>query len=395
MSHDTVPEDCSIVLEFDKRLRTKTGFSFLRLADGELNFLLRAQTGLEAASRVVSLSCERPVGGPGLASKHYKRLLDAYENCTYLDRCLPIPFVAEHLPSLQWSRRVPMAADVPPPWQGNRLLNTWIVHHAKQYFGSRTTLICGAESALLRELFADPGYCAIASDYFDFDRPPLILQPRNDGASLSQDLDDIKRDIARAIKKDRVETIMLALGGAAKILCYELACEFNVVALDIGAILRGWTYSGSVGYAPNRANHHIRLVQVPFSIYMSALRRAHPGLSIGQQTAKAHAQLCLELQRQDFARSAASDLNRGGEVDTGPEACRRFYEAYRHYCRDIVPMARKDSLARAQLREFRRWRLVKGLGWDGRLFQALVRVRSFVKKVLPLRFSKRANSAVS
>ncbi len=390
MSSCKAQEDTSILVAFEKRLRARTGFSFLRLGDGELSFMLRTQAGLEPAPRQVFLSCERPVGGPGLASAHYERLLAAYENCSYLDRCVPIAYVAEHLPSLRWRRRVPLAEDVPFEWQAGRLLNTWVVQCAKQYFASRKVLICGAEAALLRELFADPGYRSIASEYFDFESLPVILQPRNDGATLSQDMDGIKQDIARAIERYQIETVMLALGGASKILCYELATEFNIVALDIGAILRGWTYSGSVGYAPNRSNHHIRLLRVPFSIYMSALRRAHPCLSVGEQTAKAHAQLCLELQLQDYARSAPSDLQRGGKVDIRPETRRRFQEAYRHYRRDIVPIARKDRLARRQLREFRRWRLVKGLGWDGRLFQAALKLRSFVRRMLaPRRLDER------
>jgi cytidylate kinase len=44
-----------------------------------------------------------------------------------------------------------------------------------------------------------------------------------------------------------VDTVFLSLGGAAKILCFELAKELDVRMFDFGAMLRALTFSGSPG----------------------------------------------------------------------------------------------------------------------------------------------------
>src|SRR6056297_1632721 len=64
-------------------------FSYLRLGDGELNWMLRMQ-GIETPYRLRygysdAASCTKPFSVTGLQPELYRRLRNAVENCSYLD----------------------------------------------------------------------------------------------------------------------------------------------------------------------------------------------------------------------------------------------------------------------------------------------------------------------
>jgi hypothetical protein len=152
-----------------------------------------------------------------------------------------------------------------------------------------------------------------------------------------------------------VDTLFLSLGGAAKIICYELAEELGICAFDFGSLTRGLTYSGSDGHNFFRAVHYPFYFRVPFGTYMSALRRAMPGLTAAQVLAKAHAQLAFEFIRKEVGWSYASERLGDDCLDFGPENTAAFREAYRVYKREYRPLAGNDPEAVRQLDEFDQW----------------------------------------
>lgn len=358
--------------ELTRRLEAKPSFSFLRLGDGELGYLLRVQsTGSDRPIRPPDASqgtFQRASGGPRLTPDYYERLIAAFNHCSYLDLYASLPYNSQHLHTLEWARELGTGNEVPDYAQG--IISDWFILEGKSYLVRHRTLICGAEAALLGELLKESQYLEMASSFFTLGHQPVILQPRRNGSFIAEDLDLIKADIAAAVREHQIDTIFVALGGGAKIICYEVARELNIRALDIGAVLRGLTYSGGVGYASWRANHHIHLVYVPFPVYMRALGRAHPELPAVEVLAKAHAQLCLELQHKEFSQSVVCDLNDGGQPDDSAEARKRFLTAFAYYRSHYRDLGKSGKDAERMVNEFDTWRKKRGIGWDGRLLSA-------------------------
>src|SRR5262249_57541967 len=107
--------------------------------------------------------------------------------------------------------------------------------------------------------------------------------------------------------KNNIDTVFISLGGASKILCYELSEEHQIAAFDFGSLMRGLTYSGSDGHNFVRAAHYPYYVRVPFDTYMGALQRAHPRLPSPNLLAKAHEQMGLVWIRKEEVCSYAGN----------------------------------------------------------------------------------------
>lgn len=374
----TSPEAARIVAHL---LEEHRNFSFLRLGDGELRFLLQMQGGEEEFVRTdLRPSCEIAHGHPALTPKDYERLLRSYERCTLLDVHGELPYNREHLPQLRWERAAQSVATASSGRLG--LLFTWVHHELRAFLARHRTVICGAESALLRELLRDPIFQRSVSPWIPANAALAFVEPRHGGRSVSTDLEAIKTDLANAVREHRADTILVSLGGAAKILCYELAEELGVRAIDFGSALRGLTYSGSDGQSLWRASHHPYLVRVPLDRYVPALQRAHPKLDPVMLTAKVHAQLCLEMQRKDLLQSNTSDINDAAMFDPSPENLRHFSNGMDYYRARVVPQVRQDPEALELIREFRLWRRKRGLGWDGKLFQVGVKMKAALRKAI-------------
>jgi hypothetical protein len=114
-------------------------------------------------------------------------------------------------------------------------------------------------------------------------------------------------------------------------------------------------------------------------MHMQALERAHPDLPPVKLLAKAHAQLCLELQRREEGWSVAADVIDASSFDPSPENLRIFHEALQYYQEKYRPLARGNREARALVREFDKWCLKKGLGWRGRIYRGLVSLRNVLR----------------
>ena len=360
-------------------LREHRPFSFLRLGDGELSFMLNVQRGMTNQVPHFPASCEIAYDGPGIDDRHYDRLRRSYEECTYLDFHDSIPFNACYLAELNLQRSAKLFRNGSP--ETSLLVYDWTYHEFRDFIRGRRCLFAGAEAALLRELHADREYRALAAPFWPVDADPVFHQVRGNGANLSENLDLIKSDLAKLIRDHQIDTLFLCLGGAAKIICHELAQELTIRALDWGSMMRGLAYCGSAGAALWRASHNPFFVRIPFAMHMRALLQAHPDMPPVTVLAKAHAQLCLDLQRKEPMTSFAADPIDPSSFDPSPENLHRFFQGRRYYQEHFVPLARRDPEAMSLVREFHYWCLKKGLGWKGKLFQLVVRGRKSIRSL--------------
>lgn len=360
-------------------LERHASFSFLRLGDGELSLLLQFQKAIDPHSAPrLQPSCEIAHGSPGLSLEYGERLLRSYERCSFLDLYSELPFNRENLARLSWQRAPGTHGTVSSGGVG--LIFEWVYHELRDYLLTHRCLVCGAEASLLRELLTDEAYRVTAERFWPREAAVVFLQPRRDGAHLADDLDAIKDDLRREVRAHGIDTIFLSLGGAAKILCHELAEELGIRAIDFGSALRSLTFSGSDGQSSWRSSHHPFLLRVSLEVYIAALRRARPELDPVTLLAKAHAQLCLDLQRKELLTSKTSDANDAAMFDASPENLAHFAEGLRFYRRELVPLAHGDARAEALAREFRAWRRKKGLGLEGRLFQLGVAAKGTLRR---------------
>jgi hypothetical protein len=367
-------EACHRLTELMKSVRP---FSFLRLGDGELAFMLKMQEGKALIQRELKASVNIAYDGPGIDQRHYERVRKSYEECTYLDLHDKLDFNSANIPRLHWQRRAGLYQNDSP--ETSLLLYDWTYREFHDYIRGRRCLFAGAEAALLRELYANDAYRKLAAAFWPADAQPVFHQVRGDGEDLSNHLDAIKNAVAATIRDQRIDTLFLSLGGAAKPICHELSQELNICAADFGSMMRGLAYCGSSGAGLWRSSHNPFFVRVPFSMHMQALERAQPNISSVKLLAKAHAQLCLELQRREEGWSVAADVIDASSFDPSPENLRIFREALRHYEREYRPLARGNREAQALVNEFDDWCLKKGLGWRGKIFRGLVYMRNALR----------------
>ena len=363
-------------------LEAYSSFSFLRMGDGELRFLLEVQEqkwkdGLYDAER--SASCEIATGTLGLRSVDYERLLASYQGCGGLDLYLGEEYNKKEYARLRWARDASKWTVSDPA--ASKFIYDWTRFHLKLYASHHKCLFCGAEAALFRELLVEPEYRRIAGDYLPAQAQFGFYEPPERGRNASANLDKVKQDLKQLTKSGNYDTVFICYGGPAKILCFELAREMNVRTIDWGSMLRAMTYSGSDGQATWRASHNPFFFRVPLPLYLNAMRRAWPDLTNEELLGKAHAQLCLELQRKAVGLTLPADVHDPDAFDSSPENEKCFLEAYDYYRRSIRPLARTPS-EKALVKEMERWRLKKGLGARGRIFRKLVHFKGSTRKMV-------------
>lgn len=372
----------AVAAQLTKLMESTPGFTYLRLGDGELRLLLAAQNHSWNASELVPdlpASIRVANSNPGLHEADMPRLRRAYESGSWIDRYENVPYNRAHLHELNW-QQVPGAVTNPTP-ETSQIFIDWTWHEMRGYLTRHRCLFCGAEAALLQALLALPEYRALAQRFWPENASIFFLQARRDGKHLSEDLDLIKSDLAAEIDRHQIDTIFLSLGGAAKIIGHELAKEKGIRAFDFGSMMRALCYSGSDGLSGWRSAHYPFLMRVPFDLYMRALQSAHPDLDPVTLISKAHAQLTRELIRQEPLQFAACELDLPSAYDPSRENVKHFLESYAVYRRHYYPWAQKHPETHPLLREFRQWRLGKGLGLDGKLYQL---ARTLYRRIFPI-----------
>lgn len=358
-------------------------FSFLRLGDMELMFLIagQKQTALswqkDAESERELVSSTFAFGHPGLKPEHAKRLQTAYECCSYLDFHDGWKINRRELP--KWKYHRPVGNRRNPGPEVSQLFFDWLRYEFSKYVKGRRCLFVGAEAGILKELYSDPIYLHAARNYWPPNAEPIFLAETR---RVGECLDLIKHDVSKVIEEQKIDTAFVSLGGGSKILCYELSEQHKIATFDFGSLMRGLTYSGSDGHNFFRTTHYPYYFRVPFDTYMRALRRAIPGLPPEKLLAKAHAQLALELIRKEEGWSYASE--RGGDdcLDLGRDNRRHFWEAHSIYRREYKILGHRDAKAAQQIREFETWRRHVGLGLDGKLQHLSFKAKVATRKAL-------------
>jgi hypothetical protein len=366
-------------------------FSLLRLGDMELAFLIAFQQGrtvgwqetTESSQEIVSSTAA--LGHPGLKLEHAGRLQMSYERCSYLDFHDENRTVKRELP--KWRCNRAPGRDRNPGPQASELFLDWLKYGFFKYVQRRRCLFAGAEAGILRELLTDPIYRRISANYWPTDIEPVFLATGRIGVEL----DRIKDDISKIIRREEIDTAFISLGGAAKILCYELAEEHNIATFDFGSLMRGLTYSGSDGHSFVRATHYPFYFRVPFDTYMAALQRAMPSLPAEKILAKAHAQLAFELIRKEEGWTWPSEWAGDDCLDLGSENKRHFWNAYAIYRKKYKGLAKENKKAAEQVTEFDRWRKYVGLGLHGKLCRMSFGAKVAAHKAYEIILGRRQN----
>jgi hypothetical protein len=385
-------ERTTALTELTALLESHEQFSYLRMGDGELRFLLRLQQGpLESIARMPEVrSVEFSRGYPGLDAEHRDRLLRSYEQCDYLDWYWNQEFNRTHNRDLRLRSKSSQVQKDSPEKSG--LLTDWTWFEFPGYIQRHRIVICGAEAPLLRELLKDSDYCQIAARCFDGAAGIRFVQPIGEGRDLSRNLDEIKAQIAAAVRESGADSAFISLGGAAKIVAQELAEELQIRTIDFGSMLRSLSYSGSAGHALWRADHLPFFFHVPFRTYMRAHRNAFPEAAPATILLKAQCQVCLEVQKKRPRFSTPSDAIDSRNYHPTEENLARFKEAYNDYRRHYrwLGLVSRESLT--LIVAFEWWIIKKQLGWKGRLFSLLRQVR---RRVIPDQFWRASKTCLS
>jgi hypothetical protein len=374
------PRRIGALAELTELIESREQFCYLRMGDGEFRFLLSVQQGHASVPRTPEYaSIELSRGDPGLGPEQGGRLLKSYEQCDYLDWYWSNEYVRKHSPELVFRGKPDQIRK--DSIEETKLLTDWTWFEFPRYIQRHRVVICGAEAALLRELLKEPDYRRIAGRFFDQVAGCEFVQPSGDGRNLGENLEQIKTQIATAIRKSGSDTAFISLGGAAKIIGQELAQELRIRAFDFGSMLRSLTYSGSAGQALCRTDHLSYFFRVPFRTYMRAYQRAFPQAAPSNVLLKAQCQICLELQRKRPRFDTSSDAIDLRNYDPAPENLALFYKAYADYRRHY---RWRGLLSRAGVRllfGFEWWVVKKRLGWKGRTFGFLLRLR---RRLIPM-----------
>jgi hypothetical protein len=356
-------------------------FSFLRLGDGEIQCVLHVNAG-KAPPRYAYrdnelVSVERVYSVSGIEPRHFPRLFESLNNSTYLDHCDNLETNKKYLPTLGL-QRAPGGYRNASQETANIIFD-WAYYELKGYLRDHRCLFASAEAALMHELTSDPRYLEIAQEFWPKDANVFFHQVRENGRRFSENLDLIKEDLRNCIVEHQVDTLFLSLATGAKILCYELAKELGIRAIDFGSITRALTYAASPGYQANRSYHNPFMFRVPLDVFMCALEKAHPETDICTLIAKAQAQLTLDLQRLRPLQFNPTDACRGGQLEITGETLQIFKANKRYYNSHYLKLARRSEKGRELASGFRYWCWKIGIGWSGKAFLLLVKIKSLMR----------------
>jgi len=312
------PERLAAAARLNERLCSKDPFSFIRIGDFDLSLLEAEDAAESRESEEWRRSGIRGSGSPGLGLGQSDALGQAVVEADFTDFC-DLLWPNGFGPLDKWRKKARATCH---SRETSYILPTWFEHHFRDFCRRRRVLFCGAEAPILEELCRDPGYAACCRDFFEPGPAMFFLRPRNDGRNLAADLPLIAQDLRHAVETHSIDTAFISLGGAAKILCADLAKQTGIRAVDFGALMRSLCYGGSDGNRPARSTHAIFYFRVPFAMHMRAVISAFPGLEPADLLAKAHAQLLLELQckekgwsysawEHDFSDGNLAEFRRG------------------------------------------------------------------------------------
>src|SRR5262249_48865291 len=255
---------------------------------------------------------------------------------------------------------------------------TWTEKEFKEYCKGRRIGFAGAEARLLELLVQTPEFLRAATDYLPNEAKIFYYQVRDDGRNLDANLDLIKEDLREFVKRHRVDTLFLSLGGGAKILGYELSRELGICCFDFGAMMRALTYSGCDGNRTARSPHSPFLFRIPFGVYMDALEKAMANLAPAELLAKAHGQLLLEVLKKEIGWTSVS-----WEFDFSGENLAAFRKAFQEYRRRYRKLFGTSTATKMERAGFLHFCGTHGLTLEGRLFLMRFNAKGFIRRCVP------------
>ena len=364
-------------------MESAPAFSLLRLGDGELSCMLAVKNG-KAPPRYrydekAAASIETTYSVSGIEPRHFPRLFEAFEHCTYLDYCNSIPYIERHLNEAGINRD-PALYRNPSPLASNIIL-AWTSHELPKYLKTHRTLFASAESALLRELCKDSAYHEASGGFWPPGAHVSFHQIRNNGRFFSENLDLIKDDLRAEIERTGCDTLFLSLATGAKILCYELATEMCIRAIDFGSMTRALAYAGTPGYHGGGA------------FTTRSCSACHSRSSCRPWSVRTPRSMCqpssARLTASSHWRSRNSSRSRFDEPDVLTQSCGFGAKAGPRFqagtevlqSLTIGVRALNDSEAAKLHRDFVRWRRKMGIGWDAKIFVQLVKVKGLLRRI--------------
>jgi hypothetical protein len=362
-------------------LETYPTFSFVRLGDMDLGLLLAAQNGLKENESPFSSGVATgtaSAGCPGISVGKAARLKEALERADYVDFHERLWPVGPLLPQLQLNRDSALYRNPDP--QSSYLLLTWMEHEFKGYCERHVVGFCGAEAAVLENLCTCDIFRQHANIWPNNIRC-FFHQPLHNGANLDIHLDELKKHLIDFVDRKGIDTLFLSLGGAAKILCYEIAREVGIRCIDFGAMLRSLCYLGSDGDRGSRSTHSPYYYRLPFYLVMQAVEKSFPELTPEVLLSKAHAQVILDLQKKENGWTSANS-----ELDLSVEARRRFRESYRQYLAQYKSLFRLNNVTRLERKRFLHFCGKHRLTLSGRWFYLWFVFKSRLTSLVRYRF---------
>jgi len=357
-------------------LDASSTFSFLRVGDNELFLLLayQNQENPETNSNIYVDTGTRPSGGPGISLKHGQRFWNAYCNASYVDFYDRIWPNTKLLPKLKLNRS--SALERNPDNQTSCILFTWVEHEFQSYCERHRVGFVGAEASTLQRLTEQNEFIESSSSIWPKAGEQFFLQPKDNGFNLDENLDIIKEEIREFAIKNNIDTIFISLGGAAKILCYELAIELNIRCIDFGVSLRALCYLGSIGHKKGRSAHSLFFYRLRFNTVMDATEEAFPNLNPSELLAKAHAQLVLELQKKEPGWTYAS-----WEYDFSNQNLLSFKESFKAYIRRYQLIFSLNHETKKERAAFLHFSGKHMLTFEGVVFIIIFKVKGILKNI--------------
>jgi len=355
-------------------------FSFVRLGDMDLCLLLAIQEGVSERGRVFGGSSHtgtQACGDPGLSTKHAQRSWEAFCYSNYLD------YYDRIWPNIVLLKRLKLER-LPNLFRNHSsvtslIIYTWMEYEFKAYCEGKRVGFVGAEAGVLEALHTNPVFLERAKDYWPETGCQFFHQPRENGSNLDMNLDLIKADLVKFIVTHRLDTLFISLGGAAKILCYELAKELKIRCIDFGAMLRGLCYLGSDGNRIGRSTHSPFFYRLPFDLVMDAVEKTFPKLKPHELLAKAHAQVILDLQKKVVGWTSAS-----WELECARDYLAAFKLAEKKCRFRYWKVARRSKATRDECRRFLHFCGTHNLTLRGRFFLWRFKAKAFLAQILKI-----------
>jgi len=371
---EAIAQECRRITRL---MEAEEGFTFLRLGDGEAEFLLRHQEarGRQEPRHREHVSIDAPVviDDYALSATHYDALLHAYEQASYVDFHDQSNHNDERVARLKLQR--PAGAHRNPGGEVSSLFRAWTCQELPGYLARHRVLFFAPEASLLAALLKEEAFHRVSGDLLPPGAEIHCLGVPGHGDRFWERLDGMLPLLEEAICRENIHTLFLSLSWGAKILAMELARRTGVRCFDFGSMILGLTYSASAGATSRRNCHFPYFYRVPLRPYLRALRAAQPDLAPVDLIRRAQHQLCFDLQERHAGQTWGFSPANASTLHPDPARLADFredYPAYRELLRELAPL---EPASREAVREFDGWLAVRPVFTSGKLRTWLRRLR--------------------